>query len=452
MGDSLKQKDLSHYLHPMTPLAVHERSGPTVFHSGKGAYVTDVDGNELLDGFAGLWCLAVGYGQESVIQAATEQMRRLPYASAFSHGANEPAIELAAKLASLTPDSVQRAFFTLGGSDAVETALKIARYFHAANGNPERRHYVSLDLGYHGSAFVGSAVTGIGYMHPWFGLDFDFVHHIPSHYPYRHAAGPDPDAIIDAGVRAFEAKIAEVGANKIAAFISEPVHGAGGVVVPPKGWLTAMQKVCREHGILFIVDEVITGFCRTGTFFACEHENLEPDLITLAKGLTAAYVPMGGVMISEEIYRTLVDKVPDGTPFGHGFTYSGHPVSAAVALAVIKLYEDGILEQSKRVGAYLQQRLAEFADHPWVGDVRGIGMLGALELVKDKETKESFPISDKVGARIAKAGYKNGLLFRVMSRDILGFAPPLICTEADIDKLVERLRRSIDEVRAEYGG
>lgn len=452
MDDSLKQKDIAHYLHPMTPLAAHEQRGPTVIRSGKGAYVTDADGNELLDGFAGLWCLTVGYGQESVVQAATEQMRRLPYVSAFTHVASEPVIELAAKLASLTPDSLQHAFFTLGGSDAVESALKIARYHHAANGNPERRHFVSLDFGYHGSAFVGAAVSGLGYMHSYFGLDFDFVHHIPSHYPYRHAAGPDGDAIIASSVRSFEEKIAEVGAEKIAAFITEPFHGAGGVIIPPVGWLTAMQKVCRDHGILFIVDEVITGFCRTGKFFGCEHENLQPDLMTMAKGLTSAYVPMGGVMISDAIYRTLVDKIPSGMPFGHGFTYSGHPVSAAVALAVIKLYEDGILEQSARIGAYFQKRLAEFSDDPWVGEARGFGMAGALELVQDKETKESFPASARVGARILEAAYRNGLIFRVMGRDVLGFAPPLICTEADIDRLVERTQRSIDEVRAEGVG
>jgi adenosylmethionine-8-amino-7-oxononanoate aminotransferase len=452
MDDSLRQKDLAHYLHPMTPLAAHERRGPIVLRSGKGAYVTDVDGKELLDGFGGLWCLSVGYGQESVIQAVSEQLRRLPYASAFTHVASEPVIELAAKLASITPPSVQHAFFTLGGSDAVESALKIARYAHAANGNPERRHYVALDLGYHGSAFVGCAVSGVSYLHPYLGLDFDFIHHIPSHYPYRHAAGPDPQAIIDASVRAFEAKIAEVGAGKIAAFITEPFHGAAGVILPPEGWLTAMQNVCREHGIFFIVDEVITGFCRTGKFFACEHENLEPDLMTMAKGLTSAYVPMGGVMISDAIYRTLVDKVPDGMPFGHGFTYSGHPVAAAAALAVIKLYEDGILEQSARVGAHLQRRLAEFADDPWVGDARGFGMAGALELVQNKGTKESFPTSARVGARVQAAAYKNGLIFRAMGRDVLGFAPPLVCTESDIDKLADRLRRSIDEVRAEGVG
>jgi adenosylmethionine-8-amino-7-oxononanoate aminotransferase len=449
MVDSLKQKDLSHYLHAMTPLAAHERRGPIVFRSGKGAYLTDVDGNEYLDGFAGLWCLSVGYGQETVIQAATEQLRRLPYVGAFAHVASEAVIELAAKLASITPDSVQHAFFTLGGSDAVESALKIARYYHAANGNPERRHYVSLDRGYHGSGFVGAAVTGLPFMHPYLGLDFDFVHHIPSHYPYRHAAGPDPDAIIQASVRAFEDKIAELGENAIAAFITEPIHGAGGVIVPPKGWLSAMQGVCREHGILFIVDEVITGFCRTGTYFACEHEDLQPDLMTMAKGLTSAYVPMGGVMLSDAIYRTLVDKVPDGMPFGHGFTYSGHPVSAAVALAVIKLYEDGVLENAARVGDYLQQRMAEFADDPWVGDVRGMGMAAALELVQNKETKQCFPAEAKLGFRIQAEAHKTGLLFRAMAGDVLGVSPPLICTEADIDVLVERLRRAIETVRAE---
>ena len=199
----------------------------------------------------------------------------------------------------MTPDSLQHAFFTLGGSDAVESALKMARYYHAANGNPERRHFIALDHGYHGSAFIGSAVSGLGYMHPFLGLDFEFIHHLPSHYPYRHLAGPDPDAIIAASEQAFEGKIAEVGAKNIAAFISEPLHGAGGVIIPPKGWLTAMQRICRDHGILFIVDEVITGFCRTGKFFGSEHENLQPDLMTMAKGLTSAYVPMGGVMLSD---------------------------------------------------------------------------------------------------------------------------------------------------------
>ena len=448
MSDSLKQMD-GHYLHPMTPLSANETRGPTVFRSGKGAYVTDVDGHELLDGFAGLWCLAVGYGQESLIQAATDQMRKLPYANAFGGATNEPCIELAAKLARLTPESLQHAFFTLGGSDAVETALKVARYYHAANGNPQRRHFVSLEHGYHGSAFVGAAVTGMAFVHTYFGLNFDFVHQIPSHYPYRNPVGPEPDAIIAASVSAFEAKIAELGGDTIAAFISEPIQGAGGVIVPPKGWLSAMREVCRAHGILFIADEVITGFCRTGKFFGSEHENLQPDLMTLAKGLTSAYVPMGAVMLSDEIFRTLVDKAPAGAPFGHGFTYSGHPVSAAVALAVIKLYENGILDNSARVGAHLQNRLAEFEDDAWVGDVRGMGMVGALELVQNKETKESFPADLQVGARILEAAYRNGLLLRKMGRDVIGFAPPLICSEADVDKMIDRLRRSIDEVRAE---
>jgi len=444
-SDPLRDLDIRHTLHPVTALAAHEKRGPTILSSGDGARVTDSEGHELIDGLSGLWCVNVGYGQASVIEAARHQLETLPYATSFSHFGNAPAIELAAELARITPDNLQHAFFSQGGSDAVESALKIARYYHAARGEPQRQHFIGLERGYHGSAFTGAGMTGLPGFHAYFGLPLEFQHHIPSHDLYRHPAGPDPEAVVRAGLEDFQRQVEAVGAERVAAFIVEPIQGAGGILVPPPGWLSAIREACRAHGILFIADEVITGFGRTGRWFACDHEGVQPDLMTLAKGLTSGYLPMGATMMSDEVYRTLVDRVPEGTVFGHGFTYGGHPVSAAVALAVLRLYRDGLFENVQRVAPRFQELLGKLRDHPLVGDVRGRGLLGAVELVADKESRKPFAPSARMGARVHAAAYRAGLLCRLMG-DTLGFAPPYVCRSEDLEEIVGLFARALDEV------
>lgn len=442
-SQSLIEKDRAHYLHPVVPIRAHERRGATVLASGKGVFLTDADGRELLDGFAGLWCVNAGYGQESVVAAATEQMRRLPYASGYFHFASEPAIELAAKLAALAPGDLNHAFFTLGGTDAVDTVIRIVRYYFNALGKGSKKNFIALERGYHGSGSNAAGLTALALFRDGFDLPAAWQHHIPSPYPYRNPAGDDA-AIIAEGVAALRAKVAELGAGNVAAFVMELVQGSGGVIVPPPGYAAAMQQVCRELGILFIVDEVITAFGRTGPIFACEHEGLAPDLLTMAKGLTSGYAPMGAVMVSEGIYQVLADAVPDGVPFGHGFTYSGHPVSAAVALEIIRLYENGLIENAKTVGAYFESRLRGLLDHPLVGDVRAKGLLAGIEIVTDKASRRKPAPDQKVAARLTRAGYENGLIFRAFADDIIGLAPPICITRAEVDLLIARLATTLN--------
>lgn len=448
--NSLVETDRAHLIHPVAPLRAHERRGVTVLQSAKGCFVTDAAGHTALDGFAGLWCVNTGYGHDSIVEAAMEQMRRLPYATGYFHFGSEPAIRLAAELAELAPGDLDHVFFTLGGSDAVDTMIRIVRYHSNALGLPEKKHFIALERGYHGSSSTGAGLTALPLFHDGFDLPQAWQHHIPSPYPYRHPAGPDPEAIVAASVAALRAKVAGIGADKVAAFVCEPVQGSGGVIVPPPGFLTAMQTACRELGILFVVDEVITGFGRTGPMFACEHEGLEPDLMTVAKGLTAGYAPMGAVLVSDRIYQTLADAVPDGTPFGHGLTYSGHPVSAAVGLAVLKLYrEGGLIENGRRAGARLATRLAELRDHPLVGDVRAQGLLAGIELVADKATKRKPDPALRIGERLFAAAYARGLIVRCFADGTIGLAPPLCITETEVDLLTGRLRATLDDILAD---
>ncbi|MER9366956.1 aminotransferase class III-fold pyridoxal phosphate-dependent enzyme [Mesorhizobium sp. M0518] len=444
LSNHLIEADRAHLIHPVTSLRAHERRGVTILESAKGCFVTDASGHKLLDGFAGLWCVNAGYGQESIVEVAMEQMRRLPYATGYFHFGSDPAIRLAAKLAEVTPGDLNHVFFTLGGSDAVDTVVRMVRYYNNVRGLKNKKHFISLERGYHGSSSNGAGLTALPVFHDKFDLPRSWQHYIPSPYPYRNAAGEDPAAIITVSVRALMDKVHQIGQENTAAFICEPVQGSGSVIVPPKGYLTAMQAACRELGILFIVDEVITGFGRTGPMFACEHEGIEPDFMTVAKGLTSGYVPMGAAIVSDRVYEVIADGTADGSAFGHGLTYSGHPVSAAVGLEVMRLYQEGgLLENGQRVGAYFGQRLGEFRDHPLVGDVRSIGLLGAIELVADKETKRKPAKEARVGPRLFDAGYKNGLIFRAFGDDTIGFAPPLCITESEVDLLIERLDKTL---------
>ena len=447
--DTLLGLDRAHLVHPVASWRQHEQRGPLVLASARGAWLTDSRGHELLDAFAGLWCVNVGYGQESVVQAAAEQMRKLPYATGYFDFASEPAIRLAARLVELAPASLTRAYLTLGGSEAVDAAVRFIVQYHNATGRPAKKHFISLERGYHGSSSTGAGLTALPAFHRGFDLPLPTQHYIESPYAYRHPQGDDAQALVAASVAALRAKVAQLGPENVAAFFCEPIQGSGGVIVPPRGWLKAMAEAARELDILFVVDEVITGFGRTGPMFACEEEGVEPDLMTLAKGLTSGYVPMGATLLSEKVYAGIADGAPSGVPVGHGATYSAHPVAAAVALEVLRLYgEGGVLAHARRVAPRFAAGLEALRAHPLVGDARHRGLLGALELVSDKAAKRRFDAALGLPDRIFSAAYRNGLVFRSFGDHILGFAPALTYTEADFEQMFARLKKTLDDVLA----
>ncbi|RWM28867.1 aspartate aminotransferase family protein [Mesorhizobium sp.] len=444
LANSLIELDRAHLIHPVASYRGHEALGVRVLKSAKGATVTDASGRQLVDGFAGLWCVNAGYGHDSIVEAAARQMRELPYATAYFDLGSEPAIRLASELADRAPGDLNHVYFTLGGSDAVDSTIRFVRYYWNARGEPKRDQFISIEQGYHGSSVVGAGLTALPAFHAGFGIPFEWQHKIPSPYPYRNPVGEDGNAIIAASLATLKAKIEEIGPERVAAFYAEPIQGSGGVIVPPKGWIKAMRELCREYGILFIADEVITGFGRTGPLFACTEEDIVPDFMTTAKGLTSGYVPMGAVFMADHVYNVIADGAGSAA-VGHGYTYSAHPVSAAVALQVLKLYEDGLLENGVRAGARLMAGLSALSDHPLVGDVRGRGLLAAVELVVDKKKKTPLPASAMPARRIFDRAWDNGLIIRAFAHGVLGYAPPLCCTDSDIDAIIERTRRTLDQ-------
>lgn len=442
LSNSLVELDRRHLIHPVSSFRGHETRGVRVLTSGKGAMVTDSEGRELIDGFAGLWCVNAGYGHESVVEAAAEQMRRLPYATGYFDLGAEAPIRLAAALAERSPGDLNHTYFSLGGSDAVDSTIRFIRYYWHAKGQPGRDQFISVANGYHGSTTMGAGLTALPGFHDGFGVPYDWQHKISSHYIYRNPVQGDV-AIIDASVAELRAKIEAIGPERVAAFYLEPIQGSGGVLVPPKGWVKAMRDLCTEYEVLFVADEVITGFGRTGPLFACEDEGIVPDLMTIAKGLTSGYVPMGAVMMRDHVYETIADGA-GAKAIGHGFTYSAHPVSAAVALEVLALYEGGLLENGRRVGARLMAGLNTLRDHPLVGDVRGRGMLAAVELVTDKEAKTPLPAAVQPATRLFDRAWDEGLIVRSFPQGIFGYAPPLCLTDEQVDRIVARTRRVLD--------
>ncbi|WP_109466173.1 aminotransferase class III-fold pyridoxal phosphate-dependent enzyme [Albibacillus kandeliae] len=456
-ANSLVELDRAHLVHPVASWRGHEATGVRLLSSAQGARVTDSEGRELIDGFSGLWCVNAGYGHESIVEAAAEQMRRLPYATGYFDLGAEAPIRLAAALAERAPGDLNHVYFTLGGSDAVDSTIRFVRYYWHARNQPQRDQFISLEQGYHGSSSAGAGLTALPLFHTGFGAPWDWQHKIPSHYSYRNPVGSAPAHIIAASTAALRAKIREIGEERVAAFYVEPIQGSGGVLVPPPGWVRAMRAVCAENDILFIADEVITGFGRTGPLFACEDEGIVPDLMTTAKGLTSGYAPMGAVFLSETVYETIADGAGKAA-VGHGFTYSGHPVSAAVGLEVLRLYEGGLLANGREAGLRLLEGLGGLSDHPLVGEVRGRGMLAAVELVANKETKAPLPAELDPARRFFDGAWQQGLILRAFGNGVLGYAPPLCCTGDEIDAIVERTRNLLDltladrEVRAVLSG
>ncbi|MDH2013088.1 aspartate aminotransferase family protein [Pseudomonas juntendi] len=428
-----------HHLAPFSDVKQLAEKGPRIITQAKGVYLWDSEGNKILDAMAGLWCVAVGYGRDELAEVASRQMKQLPYYNLFFQTAHPPALELAKAIADLAPAGMNHVFFTGSGSEGNDTVLRMVRHYWALKGQPDKKVIIGRINGYHGSTVAGAALGGMSGMHQQGGVIPDIVH-IPQ--PYWFGEGGDMTEA-DFGVWAaeqLERKILEVGENNVAAFIAEPIQGAGGVIIAPDTYWPKVKQILAKYDILFVADEVICGFGRTGQWFGTDYYDLEPDLMTIAKGLTSGYIPMGGVIVRDEVARV----VSEGGDFNHGFTYSGHPVAAAVALENLRILRDEqiITQVQDKTAPYLQQRLRELADHPLVGEVRGLGMLGAIELVKDKASRTRYP-GKGVGMICRQHCFDNGLIMRAVG-DTMIIAPPLVISLAEIDELVAKTRKCLD--------
>ena len=452
MNDRLNSagaRDIAYYLHPYTNLKVHEKEGPLVITEGKGIYVYDENGKAYIEGLAGLWCTALGFDEERLVEAAMAEMRKLPYYHSFSHKRHVVGIDLAEKLVQMAPVPMSKVFFTNSGSEANDTAVKLVWYYNNALDRPGKKKIISRIKAYHGVTVASASLTGLPNNHRDFDLPIANILHTDCPHHYRFAEpGESEEAFATRMAENLEKMILEEDPETVAAFIAEPVMGAGGVFVPPPTYFEKVQAVLKKHDVLFIVDEVICGFGRTGNLWGCETFNLEPDIMTVAKALTSAYLPLGAVLISEPIYQALVKQSEKIGIFGHGYTYTGHPVCAAVALEALKIYQErDIVGHVRRVAPRLQDGLRRLADHPLVGEVRGIGLVAAVELVKDKATKESFDPAGAVGLYLSKQAQKHGLIVRALG-DSIAFSPPLIMTGEEIDEMLARFGKALDDTEA----
>ncbi len=447
--DSIQAKDLEYVLHPTTNLAQHMQTGPMVIERAKGVYLYDDKGKQYLEGMAGLWCTSLGYGEEELIQTATEQMRKLSYSQLFASKTNEPSVLLAEKLCSIVPMENARAFFGLSGSDANDTQVKLMRYYNNAIGRPEKKKIISRQRGYHGVTFASGSLTGLPAFHKHFDLPMDGVLHTDAPHYYRgHRPGETEDQFVNRLVGNLEKLIFREGPETIAAFIAEPVPGAGGVFVPPKGYYEKVQAVLQAHDILFIADEVINGFGRLGEPFGCQAMGISPDTMSFAKAISSAYLPMSAVTVPEFLFETLVDASRELGNFGHGFTYTGHPVCAAVALRTLEIYEErDLYAHAAKLSVPFQNALNSFAEHDLVGETRGKGLLGAVELVADKSTGQAFEPARGVGAYCAHAAQERGLIVRNLG-DSIAFCPPIIISDAQVDELFEKFAGALDDTKA----
>lgn len=449
LPNSLQARDIAYHFHPYTNARRHERVGPMVIDRGSGIYVYDDQGREYIEAMAGLWSVGVGFGEDRLVQAAAKQMSRLPYYHTFTHKSHEPSIELAEKLVKMTPAGLDHVFFTNSGSEANDTAVKMVWYYNNTLGRPNKKKFIARNGGYHGITLVAASLTGLPVNQRGFDLPFPFVRHVTCPHHYRFGLpGESEEAFTDRLAAELEAVILEEGADTIAAFIGEPVIGAGGVLVPPKNYWPKMQEVCRRHDVLVVADEVINGFGRIGTMFACEHFGIEPDMLVLSKQITSSYQPLAAIVFSDAIYQGLADGSAALGTFGHGFTTSGHPVATAVSLENLAIIEErDLVGNAARVGDRLQTALRRFADHPLVGEVRGLGLIAAVELVADRATRRKFDPPGKVGFYLFERAQEHGLIVRAI-QDQIAFCPPMIITEAQVDTLIERFALALEETQA----
>ncbi len=447
--NSAASRDIAYHLHPYTNARKNEDEGSLILDRGDGVYVIDEDGNRYLEAMAGLWCAGLGFSEKRLVDAATKQMSKLPYYHSFAQKTATPVVDLAEKVVQITPPQLTKVFFANSGSEANDTAIKMVWYYNNALGRPEKKKVISRIKGYHGVTIAAASLTAMPYVQTDFDVPIPNIIHTgcPHHYRFAEAGESEAD-FADRLARELEELILKEGPDTVAAFIGEPLQGAGGVIVPPEGYWAKIQAVLKKYDVLLIADEVITGFGRTGNLFGCETFGLQPDMMTMAKQLSSAYMPISAVLVSDAIYQAIADNSAKLGSFGHGYTYSAHPVSAAVALETLKIYEErDIVAHVRAVAPRLQDGLRRFADHPLVGEVRGIGLIAAVELVADKATKAPFDPVGKVGAYFAGRAQAHGVIFRNLG-DSIACCPPMIITEAEIDEVLDAFGKALEETAA----
>lgn len=448
-----QQMDARHHLHPFSNHKIMANGEVRVITDADGVFLHDSTGKRYLDGMAGLWCVQVGYGREELARAAYEAMQRLPYYNSFFVTTTPPTAELACKLASLLPAQFDRILFANSGSEANDSAVKLIRYYWNLQGKPDKKIIISREHAYHGVTMAAASLSGLQAMHPQFDLPLEGFVHAKAPYPFMDGVGRtrgiSAEECAFRAAESLERKILEIGADKVAAFIGEPIMGAGGVLIPPPGYWKQIQRICRKYDILLHVDEVICGFGRTGNWFGCDSLAIEPDLISMAKGLSSGYQPISAVALGERMGDAFVSADEEMV---HGFTYSGHPVAAAVALANLELMENEKLATrgSGSIGKKFAAGLAQLEDHPLIGETRSMGLIGAMELVADKVTRDRFDKEMKVGTRCRNHSFENGLIMRAVG-DIMVLSPPLVISESEIDELFSLARLALDKTARDIG-
>ena len=444
------EADAKFHFHPYTQPRDLEKNGALVVVGGRGVHVTDEYGKEYIEGMAGLWCAALGFSEQRLVDAAHRQMQKLPYYHTFSGKVSGPVTELVEVMMRWSPVPMARILFANSGSESNDTAVKLVRYYHNAIGRPQKKKIIARIKGYHGVTLAAASLSGIPTMHKHFDLPMPETIRVSCPHPYQFAqAGETPDAFAERLARELEDTILREGPETVGAFIAEPVQGAGGVIIPPPRYFDLVQPILKKYDILLIADEVVSGFGRLGKAFGSEVYGLQPDFITVAKMLTSAYVPMSALYVSDRVYQAVADASAEVGVFGHGYTYGGHPVACAVALEALKIYEEqNVIGHVNRVSPRLQEGLKKFSSHPYIGDVRGMGLIAAVELAADPASRTPFAAERGVGAYLVRRAQEHGLILRAMAGDIVAFSPPLIISDAEIDELLLRFERALDDTTA----
>ena len=448
---SLAARDIAYYFHPATNARRHESVGPMVIERGQGVHVYDDQGKEYIEGLAGLWSVAVGFGEERLVQAAAAQMRKLPFYHSFTHKSHPSAIALAERLVRMAPGRMAKAHFTSSGSEANDLAIKMIWYYNNALGRPEKKKIISRQRAYHGVTIASASLTGLPAFQRDFDLPLPMMRHVscPSFWRFG-AAGESEEAYASRLAAELEAMILAEGPHTVAALFGEPLMGAGGVILPPRTYWEKIQAVCRRHDVLVVADEVITGFGRTGRMFGSQTYGIVPDILVLSKALTSSYIPLSALVFTDAIYQALADNSAKIGMFAHGFTASGHPVATAVALENLDIIDErGLVANAADLAPQFLARLRGFAAHPYVGEARAIGLIGALELVADKTGKAAFEKPGAVGARVAELAQEEGLIIRAIG-DIIAFCPPLVITADEIDEMFDRFARALARLPLDY--